>query len=495
VIEALVDTRALAEGSMAADAMPPDEPSTRDSFEVGRGTRIDRYELEECLGAGGMGVVYAARDSKLQRRVAVKLLRPGRSDQTSSDARKRLLREARTLARLSHPNVVTVFDVGEHGDQLFVAMELVEGGSLGTWLRRAQRTPDEIIDRLLEAARGLAAAHQAGVIHRDIKPDNILVGPDGRARVTDFGLATPVDAQSLRGEATRPSITDTRSLTRTGALLGTPVYMAPEQLDGNADARSDQWSFCMTLYEALAGVRPFVADLVARVPAIREGRLAPPAAGRHVPGWVRRIVLRGLRADPGERWPSIGAIVEALARGRAQRWPSASSSLQSVRRRSLRIVIAGLAMSIAGIATFAATRGSPSTSEAANTPEIGPANTPGSAPAPVALTCTDQPADQIAGVVAAGPDGASGTDDDVASWTLGRDVTDRVRGTSWKVDVAPPSPRPRAVPPKRSSNLTRRPTTGEPAPAKATDEATPSPPPPEQLAVDQDGIPTRRWGR
>jgi predicted Ser/Thr protein kinase len=437
VVAVLVDTGALAEGSVASDATAPDSVSSHGgSFEVGRGTQIDRYLIEERLGAGGMGVVYAARDSKLQRRVAVKLLRPG-TDPTRGHARKRLLREARTLARLSHPNVVAVFDVGEHGDHLFVAMELVEGGSLNAWLRRARRTPDEIIVRLLEAARGVAAAHQAGVIHRDIKPDNILVGPDGRARVTDFGLSTPAGAASLRSGAARPPVSELQSLTRTGALLGTPVYMAPEQIDGaDADARSDQWSFCMTVYEALAGVRPFVADLVARVPAIQDGRIAPPVPGRHVPGWVRRIVMRGLRAEPGERWPSIDAIVEALERGPARR------------RRLAGLALAGVAVSIAAIAAIAATREDPPVREAPPMLQRGSAGGPEPAPALVPDRPIVRPRDAPADVPA---------------------------------DVPPP--RSTAPAPKRAPNPIRRPASGDPRS-----------PPTQPPAVDEDGIPTRRWG-
>jgi len=568
LIAALVETGAPAEFPLASDAtVPGNAPNPDVPFELERGTQIGRYVIEERLGAGGMGVVYAAQDSELQRRVAVKLLRPGRDDPANGDARKRLLREARTLARLSHPNVVTLFDVGEHHGQRFVAMELVDGGSLSAWLRRTPRAPDEILDRLLEAARGLAAAHQAGVIHRDIKPDNILVGSDGRARVTDFGLARRDDTQPVQGEA--PSIADPPSLTRPGMLVGTPVYMAPEQLAGiDADARTDQWSFCMTLYEALAGVRPFgIVDLAARASAIRDGRLAPPAAGRHVPGWVRRIVVRGLRDDPAERWPSIDAIVEALARGRNRRWRSMPSMGQTARqRRRAGIAIASL-VSIAGITTFAATRGAPSTSTAPVAPMPGsaavaasaimpasatrrddpPASaiTPASAatrrddlpavatarlhdaltafvtwssahagaPCPsardltssgdahaledpwghaIAITCTDQPADQIAGAVSAGPDGAFGTDDDLASWALGPDVTGLVRGTRWRPAVAPP-PRPTVAAPKRLPKLVRPPATEDHAPkATAANPPSPSKPPP---ALDGDGIPTGRWDR
>ena len=224
------------------------------------------------------------------------------------------MREARSLARLSHPNVVTVFDVGEHRGHLFVAMELVDGGSLSAWLRRAPRSTGEVIDRMIEAGRGLAAAHAAGIVHRDIKPDNILVGLDGRVRVTDFGLALYGDAPSGPYAAASAAMRDpSLTLTRTGALLGTPAYMAPEQRTrGEIDARTDQWSFCATLYEALAGVRP----LAARSSALAEGRRTATSAGRRVPRWVRKIVARGLRPDPAARWPSMDALVTALARGR-----------------------------------------------------------------------------------------------------------------------------------------------------------------------------------
>jgi len=541
LIAALVDIGAPDDPSSALTS-PGREPKTGGLFAVGRGVQIGRYVIEERLGAGGMGVVYDARDSELHRRVAVKLLRPGGPGHATGDARKRLLREARTLARLSHPNVVTVFDVGEDRGQLFVAMELVEGGSLKAWLRRTRRGPDEIIDRLLEAARGLAAAHQAGVVHRDIKPDNILVGTDGRARVTDFGLARPVDAHSWPGGASPRSITDAPCITLSGMLLGTPMYMAPEQLaGGDADARTDQWSFCMTLYEALAGVRPFAgADLAALVSATREGRLAPPVAGRRVPGWIRRIVMRGLRADPGERWPSIDAMVEALARGRNRwRWRSGAPRLPPARtRRHAGIAMTGLVVSIAGITTFAAIGGRASMSEAPVAPLAGSAATPATAPAiaatrrddpaavararlhdaqPVslrwssahagapcpsardltrsgdahaldapwghadAITCTDQPADQVAGPVSTGPDGTLGTHDDLASWALAPYVTELAGGARWRPAVAPPPPRSTATASKRVPHAAEH---------AALSPSLPEPPP----VVDDDGIPARRWG-
>ena len=293
-----------------------DSDSPRATLTLQKGTRVGRYVLGERLGAGGMGVVYAAVDSELQRRVAVKLLRPDGAGELGTQGRERLMREARVLASLSHPNVVTVFDVGTHEDNVFLAMELVEGGNLATWLRGGTRSFAEIVDRLIDAGRGLAAAHAAGVVHRDVKPDNILVGRDGRARVTDFGLA--------RFDRAQPELTDdptapvSNELTRAGTRMGTPVYMAPEQAaSGEAGPRADQWSFCAMIYELVAGVRPFrIEDPEARAAAIAAGRLVPPARGRRVPGWMLRIVTRGLRAEPSERWPAIEELVAALERGR-----------------------------------------------------------------------------------------------------------------------------------------------------------------------------------
>jgi predicted Ser/Thr protein kinase len=302
------------------DGLLDDTPAVEPDAVVGR------YVIGDRLGAGGMGVVYAAVDSQLHRKVAIKLLRTEGSGQLGTQGRERLLREARTLASLSHPNVVTVFDVGAHAGNVFLAMELVEGGNLKEWARREPRTTDELIDRLIEAGRGLSAAHATGVVHRDVKPDNILVGRDGHSRVTDFGLARAGHApEQLDPAASAKAIAAAAALspdlTRTGTRMGTPVYMAPEQMiAGDAEPRSDQWSFCATVYEVVAGVRPFALDdLDARTAAIAAGRLAEPAPGRRVPRWLARVVARGLRADPGERWPSMDAVVDELVRGRRRR--------------------------------------------------------------------------------------------------------------------------------------------------------------------------------
>ena len=260
-----------------------------------RGAIVGRYVVVDLIGAGAMGVVYAAWDPQLQRRVALKLLRPERED-------ARLLREAQTMARLQHPNVVAVHDVGAIDERVFVAMELVEGDTLAGWLNARPRTWREIVAIFVQIGEGLAAAHDAGLVHRDFKPDNVLVGADGRARVGDFGLAyaEPTDAVGAP--------------TQTHALVGTPAYMAPEQLAGEAaDARSDQFAYCTALFEALYGARPFAAGELAE---LRAAIVAGPrlSTSARVPARVKRIVLRGLEADPAKRFASMRALVGELAR-------------------------------------------------------------------------------------------------------------------------------------------------------------------------------------
>jgi predicted Ser/Thr protein kinase len=359
LIEGLVETGAHSEVASASEEAPAGGSRTTDALRVGRGTRVGRYVIGERLGAGGMGIVHAAVDSELHRRVAVKLLRPDRHGQVSSDGRERLMREARSLARLSHPNVVTVFDVGEHQGELFIAMELVDGGSLSAWLRRAPRSTDEVIARMIDAGRGLAAAHEAGIVHRDIKPDNILVGLDGRVRVTDFGLAQYGDATPAPYAATSAAMEESSvTLTRTGTCMGTPAYMAPEQRTrGTTDARTDQWSFCATLHEALSGARP----LAARSSASADRQRTAISAGRRLPRWVRRIVARGLRDDPAARWPSMHALVTALVRGRNRRRHLANAS-------AIAVAIAGFAI---GIALFGCLGGCGSTTRRASNRAAG----------------------------------------------------------------------------------------------------------------------------
>ncbi|HEX4416801.1 MAG TPA: protein kinase, partial [Kofleriaceae bacterium] len=286
------------------------------------GDRVGRYLVLSSIGAGGMGVVFAAYDPQLDRKIALKLLRSGLAV-SNKDARARLRREAQAIAQLSHPNVVSVYDVGTTDDgDLYIAMEFVEGDTLTTWLKKYPRTWREIIDVFLQAARGLVAAHGVGLLHRDFKPDNVLVGGDGRVRVTDFGLARSLLAPDELTQA-RPEMTALDvALTATGTVLGTPRYMPPEQMTGlDLDARSDQFSFCVALYEALYGKHPLEGST--SVSMLEHGKAAlPPPEGTRVPSSVAKAVMRGLAKERTQRWPTMAALVSELtppvqhARGR-----------------------------------------------------------------------------------------------------------------------------------------------------------------------------------
>jgi len=287
---------------------------------VGPGTCIGRYVVIERVGAGATGQVLAAYDPQLDRKVALKLLRPHAA---SGEHRARLAREAQTLARLAHPNVVTVFDVGTWDDQLFIALEFVAGGSASAWVQRHGRAYRDIVQLYVQAGRGLAAAHEAGVVHRDFKPDNVLVHTDGRAQVTDFGLATPSPLVGERAGVKGP-LSD--SLTQSGTLLGTPAYMAPDQLAGRpATASSDQFSFCVALYEALYGAKPYEGATIAELIKAQQSRAVKPASNTSIPAAVRRVVLRGLEPDEAARFPSMTALVHALEQ--AARAPRRASQL------------------------------------------------------------------------------------------------------------------------------------------------------------------------
>ncbi|MBC8074423.1 MAG: serine/threonine protein kinase, partial [Deltaproteobacteria bacterium] len=290
-----------------------------------RGAVVDRYVILELLGAGGMGVVYAAYDPQLDRRVALKLLR---AKARGDVGRARMIREAHALAKLSHPNVVTVFDAGIHDDEVFLAMELVEGETLRAWLQQRDRSWQESLPVLILAGRGLASAHAAGVLHRDFKPENVMIdaamsaGAE-RVRVMDFGLARRSGAESGEStplEAELAASEPDANITRTGALLGTPAYMAPESFAGaSGDARSDQFAFCVTAWEALFGERPHArASVRAQVDAVRGGAAPRAPAGTRVPGWLQRTLTRGLAVDPAERWPSLEALLAQLERGRTR---------------------------------------------------------------------------------------------------------------------------------------------------------------------------------
>ncbi len=305
--------RGVAPGRVAARALPA------------VGDAVDRYTIVGELGAGAMGVVFLARDPELDRELAIKLVQPQPGSAEDELVHQRMLREGRALARIDHPNVVRVFDVGRWEGTLFVAMERAPGRSLREWLAIERRSVAQIAGVIAQCARGLAAAHDAGVVHRDVKPENIIVDDAGRARVTDFGLAMTDDGADLRSLPTGPmnAVTPLASgevqLTRTHGIVGTPAYMAPEQLRGGAvDGRSDQFALCVVLAEAVNGERPFAAEsLEARVALIEAGQIAIAAS---VPRWLRQVIERGLAADPSARFPSLYALAQALVPPRA-RWP------------------------------------------------------------------------------------------------------------------------------------------------------------------------------
>ncbi|WP_394834250.1 tetratricopeptide repeat protein [Pendulispora rubella] len=297
----------------------------RDTSEIQPGTYVGRYLVIDLIGTGGMGSVYRAYDPKLNRSVALKLLRVRPSTTDEESPQPRLLREAQALAQVVHPNVVSIFDVGEVGEQVFFAMEVIDGRSLRSVMRRAGDEPRGLLRLLEQAGRGLAAAHDAGLVHRDFKPENVLVDREQRAKVVDFGLARSVHAHEVQDHVSvppsaSPSMLDCR-VTETGAFLGTPAYMAPEQYLGlHTDARSDQFSFACVVYEALFGHHPFL-DTSGKISmlALCAGQVADPGR-RTDPGYLR-VLRRSLSRDPANRYPSLEHLLDALASvPRRRRW-------------------------------------------------------------------------------------------------------------------------------------------------------------------------------
>jgi tetratricopeptide (TPR) repeat protein len=293
------------DATLAATRDPP-APSRSPAI-----TRMGRYLLLTRLGEGGMGIVYAAYDPELDRKVAIKLLRDHAAD---AEASLRLQREAQAMARLSDPHCVAIYDVGIHDTQVYIAMEFVDGCSLGEWLRSERPQRDQIIAAFLAAGRGLAAAHASGIVHRDFKPDNVLRDRSGRIRVTDFGLARAEIPTTPLATAASGVTLASSPLTEAGAVLGTPAYMAPEQVMGRpADAKADQFSFCVALYEALYGQRPYRADnLVDLAMRLQSGEVGPAPPHTRVPTWLRRVLLRGLATAPRDRYETMESLLRAL---------------------------------------------------------------------------------------------------------------------------------------------------------------------------------------
>ncbi|HEX8106278.1 MAG TPA: protein kinase, partial [Kofleriaceae bacterium] len=364
--------------------------------------RIGRFILLEPLGAGAMGEIYAAYDEQLDRKVALKLVRGGSPLTVKAD--ERLLREAQTLAQVSHPNVVQIYEAGTYNGRLFIAMELVRGKTLTSWLGDTAQLPRavgqrEILRQFIAAGRGLEAAHAAGVAHRDFKPDNVLVGDDGRVRVVDFGLARalgeqpepaeasgeiegapspvipddiasgptvvlepaapaephpfstsgatidlPAPAPAARSGSTgrdpgasAPRLKAALRLTETGTVMGTPFFMAPEQMRGAiADRRSDQFSFCVALYHALYDSFPFSGRSLNELRDSMQSDEVEFSSGVPVPGFVRRALHRGLSVDPAHRFATMGELLAALS--------------PRVRRHRGWIVAAGLLVIAAAVA-------------------------------------------------------------------------------------------------------------------------------------------------
>jgi tetratricopeptide (TPR) repeat protein/predicted Ser/Thr protein kinase len=331
-----VDNATLSHIATRIDGFVPTMPA-RSAEPEDNPAKIGRYVVLRKLGEGGMGIVYAAYDDQLERKVAIKLLRGGFSSQQHSVGQARLQREAQSMAKLSHPNVAQVYEVGSLGDAVFIAMEFVSGGSLKDWLKREERPWRAVLDAYLQAGRGLAAAHRAGIVHRDLKPDNVLIGEDGRVRVVDFGLARHDDVPGapLAGDTSQTDV----DLTQAGSFIGTPAYMAPEQLLREpADALSDQFSFCVALFEGLYGYRPFKGATTTEISqAVLQNQRLDPPRDTEVPGWVHAALVRGLDIEPARRFPTIDALLEVL-------------SIDPDQARRRRLGIAGAALGVTLVA-------------------------------------------------------------------------------------------------------------------------------------------------
>ena len=327
----LEENPTLPTGIAAGRGPPPERP------------RFGRFQVRSRIGSGGMGAVFLAWDPRLDRKVAIKVLLRAESEA----GHERMLREAKAMARLSHPNIVPIYEVDVEGDEVFIVMEYVDGPTLRQWLCARRRSDREVLQMFIATCRGLEVAHAAGIVHRDFKPDNVLIGKDGRPRVADFGVVRFGDAHTGSGQSTALSrVSSLVSLTRSGALVGTPAYMSPEQFSGGeVTPSSDQFSLCVALWEALYHQRPFPGeDLYSLVDAVIHGRLRPPPATSKVPSRLRAALERGLATDPKDRWSSIGEFLGAL------KGPSAlpgGMSSGAVRVIGAAVVISVLALGVA----------------------------------------------------------------------------------------------------------------------------------------------------
>lgn len=277
-------------------------------------TLVGRWQILRRLGRGATGTVYEAHDPELERRVAIKVLHP-MAPEIDAVRRVRLRREAQAMARVRHPNLVEVYDICADARQPHVVMELVTGDTLRVWQDSGERPWRELVSVYLDAARGLAALHAAGLVHRDFKPENAVLDAKGRVRVVDFGL---VFADQIREDLPGPLAT---TLTREGLLVGTLAYMSPEQLEGTrGDARSDQFSLCAALYEAVYCARPYVGhDPETLIAAMDAGPPPLRPNPKRAPRWLGRILRRGLARRPADRFPDMNALIDALERGLARR--------------------------------------------------------------------------------------------------------------------------------------------------------------------------------
>ena len=350
--------------------VPTPSPST--PTELARGASLGRYVILNLVGWGAVGEVYAAYDPELDRKVAVKVLRV-REGQHMAKLVARLQREAKAMARVSHPNVIAVHDAGVSDGRPFLTMEFVRGTTLKLWQEVGSHDWREIRDVYLAAGRGLAAAHSAGIVHRDFKPANVLVSHDATmVKVTDFGIARALDAEDeaydeAELDAATPTSTPSisSSITETGAILGTPSYMSPEQFRAEpTDARTDQFSFCAALYEALYGVHSHVGATFDELSeAVLAGRVTELPKGTRVPAWIRQALLRGLSVDPASRYPSLEDLLGALTQDPAAK-----------RRRALLvagiIALGATVFAVAGRATNRAPVPQPCTGGGAEVGEV-----------------------------------------------------------------------------------------------------------------------------